>query len=163
MKKIIPVLVLLGVFASFLFLKGKLGGEKVSYATNSDVVEITPSSEDLGNVPINGGVIERDYEIKNTANKPVRLNKIVTSCMCTSAMVTSGDKSTKFFGMEMPGDKNALVNMDIPAGGTAKVTVKFDPAAHGPSGVGPFERVVSLNFLDPIGVREIRFKGVVTS
>ena len=44
-----------------------------------------------------------------------------------------------------------------------KVAVNFDPAAHGPQGTGPFDRVVILTFSDPAGVKELTFNGTVVS
>ena len=61
--------------------------------------------------------------------------------------------------MEMGGDKNPLISLKIKNGETAKVTVRFDPAAHGPQGVGPFDRMVWLYFDG--GVKELTFSGVV--
>lgn len=122
---------------------------------------INPENFDLGDVPINGGIVTKEYEVKNTAGETLKLKKVATSCMCTMAKVVFGDKETKFFGMEGHGDKNAPVNLEIPSGQSARVVVNFDPAAHGPEGVGPFERIVWLTFSDPAGVKELWFEGTV--
>lgn len=129
----------------------------------TEVLGLTASPESyvLGDVPINGGIVSRDYEVKNTTDGKLTLKKIATSCMCTTAKIKVGDKETRFFGMEMPGDNNAPVNLEIPAGDTAKVTVDFDPAAHGPQGVGAFDRIVWLYFSE--GMKELKFNGVVTA
>ena len=79
----------------------------------------------------------------------------------TQAKVSVGDRETRFFGMEHGMDRNPPVNIEVGLGETAKVTVNFDPAAHGPEGVGPFDRVVWLAFSDPAGVKELKFSGVV--
>ncbi len=135
--------------------------KKVSQIPTNSVlgIESTPANYDLGDVPINGGIVSKEYEIKNTSGKDMNLLKIVTSCMCTTASVKIGDKETNFYGMEMTGDANPLVNFKLKNGEIAKVTTKFDPAAHGPEGVGPFDRVVSLYF--DSGIKELTFKGVV--
>ncbi len=83
--------------------------------------------------------------------------------MCTKASFEIGDKKTRFFGMEGHGDKNPPVNIEIPSGASGKVIVQFDPAAHGPQGVGPFERSVFLTFSDPAGIKELRFNGKVVA
>ena len=124
-------------------------------------IEATPTDYELGEVPINGGLVTREYLIKNTTDKTIRLKKIATSCMCTTASFDMDGKTTKFFGMEGHGDANPPVNIEIGAGQEGKVIVKFDPAAHGPQGVGPFDRVVWLTFSDPGGVKEVTFKGTV--
>lgn len=124
-------------------------------------LEANPESYDLGNVQINDGLVTKEYEVKNTTDKTLKLKKIATSCMCTQAKVKIGDNETKEFGMEGHGDKNPPVNLELPSGITAKVTAIFDPAAHGPQGVGPVDRSVYLTFSDPVGVKELKFNGVV--
>jgi len=126
-------------------------------------VEINPLTYDLGDVAIGGGVVRREYQIKNVSGKNIKLKKIATSCMCTKASFEIGERKTKFFGMEGHGDFNPPVNVEIPEGGVGKVVIEFDPAAHGPSGVGPFERSVYLTFSDPAGIKELKFKGRVIS
>ena len=163
--------IVLGAFVFLLLLAGavllasKEGSREQVSGTSQGALElaISPNNVDLGEVPINGGIVTREYEIKNTSGSPLTLSKVATSCMCTTAMITVGDKSTKFFGMEGHGDRNPPINLQIGAGEVAKVTVNFDPAAHGPEGVGPFERIVWLSFSNPSGEKEISFFGTVVS
>jgi len=145
---------------AFLFSKKSSGDTQIP---PTEVLGLTanPQSYDLGSVPINGGIVSRDYEIKNTTSGKLTLKKIATSCMCTQARVKIGDKETRFFGMEMTGDKNAPVSLEIPAGESAKVTVNFDPAAHGPAGTGPFDRIIWLSFAQ--GTKELKFNGTVVA
>ncbi|MCX6706015.1 MAG: hypothetical protein NTV24_02810 [Candidatus Woesebacteria bacterium] len=72
----------------------------------------------------------------------------------------AGDKRTRLYTMES-GAKNPTINFDIPGKSTAKVIVKFDPAAHGIQGAGPIDRSVFLTFVDPVGVKEVKFFGEV--
>lgn len=122
-------------------------------------IEANPSFYNLGDVPIGGGIVSKEYEVKNTTDKTLKLSRIATSCMCTTASIKIGEKGTKFFGMEMSGDKNPPVNLAMAAGQTGKVTVNFDPAAHGPQGVGAFDRIVWLYFNE--GIKELKFSGTV--
>lgn len=124
-------------------------------------IQISPETYNLGNVDLNGGLVTREYEVKNETGQMIKLQKIVTSCMCTKAKVSVDNKESRFFGMEHPGDRNPPINYEIPPGEVAKVTVNFDPAAHGPAGVGPFDRVVTLVFSDPAGVKRLTFNGTV--
>lgn len=159
---IIAATVLL-IFAG-IFVLGKNAGQ-VNEQAQSEVlgIKVTPTSYDLGEVPIGGGIVTKEYSIKNTTDKTIKLKKIATSCMCTTASVDIGGKSTKFFGMEGYGDANPPVNIEIGNDQEAKVIVKFDPAAHGPEGTGPFDRVVWLTFSDPGGIKELSFSGTVVS
>ncbi|MBI2405440.1 DUF1573 domain-containing protein [Candidatus Microgenomates bacterium] len=141
--------------------QGRGGLSKTQVLSDGSGIELSPQPSDWGEIQINGGIVTREFEIKNTSERSIKLKKIVTSCMCTTAAVKIGEESTRFFGMEMSGDKNPPVNMEIDAGEVAKIIVKFDPAAHGPQGVGPFERIVWLTFSDPAGVKELKFNGRV--
>ena len=157
----IIALTLLLVFAG-VFILGRNTAEVAGTVSTEPLnIESNPSFYDLGDVPINGGLVTKEYEVENTSGKSITLKKITTSCMCTTASVEIGDKKTKFFGMEGHGDANPPVNIEIGKDKTAKVVVRFDPAAHGPEGVGPFDRVVWLNFAE--GVKELTFSGTVTS
>ncbi len=145
----------------FALLQAKKPQPEATVNTAVLGVSATPEFYNLGNVGINGGIVSKEYQIKNTTDKALTLAKIVTSCMCTTAKVKIGDKETRFFGMEMSGDQNPRVNMSLPAGGQAQVTINFDPAAHGPQGIGPFDRIVWLYFTN--GTKELKFNGVVVN
>jgi hypothetical protein len=153
------VLLLMGA----VFLLAKTANNPNAEIPQTEVlgVEANPTDFNLGQVPIGGGIVTREYEVKNTTDKALKLRKIATSCMCTTAQIKVGDKESRFFGMEMMGDKNPFLDFKIPAGETAKIIVNFDPAAHGPQGVGPFDRVIWLSFES--GMKELTFKGEVVN
>ena len=159
------------VIASLLFLLVIFGGaimlsnSKPEEAVTNQVegLTVSPESYELGNIPINGGLVSKEYEVKNITDKTIKLKKLATSCMCTKAKVKIGDRETQLFSMEGMGDKNPPVNIEVPAGASAKVTAVFDPAAHGPQGVGPIDRAVILTFSDPVGIKELKFNGVVVN
>jgi hypothetical protein len=155
----ISVLLLVGL----AFLSKGSSAEEPVISGPAQGIEASPEFYELGNVPINGGLVVKEYEIKNTTDREVNLKKIVTSCMCTKAAFEVAGQKTKFFGMEGMGDRNPGVNVKIGPGQSGKVEVRFDPAAHGPQGVGPIDRSVYLTFSDPAGVKELKFKGVVVN
>ena len=156
--------ILLFVLAFWLVGRAQKPAEE-GLSANSQIAGLVANPEffDLGQVPINGGIVTKEYEVKNATDKKMKLRKIATSCMCTTASIKIGEKETKYFGMEMHTDKNPVLNMEVNSGEIARVTVKFDPAAHGPEGVGPFDRIVWLYFSDPTGVKELKFSGKVVS
>lgn len=157
---VISVILVVGFAA---LLGGKKDEEVIVAGQKIEGVEVNPTSYDLGEVPINGGLVTKEYEVKNTTGNILKLKKIATSCMCTKASFELGETKTKFFGMEGHGDKNPPVNIEIPDGQSGKVVVQFDPAAHGPRGAGPFDRIVYLTFSDPAGVKELKFNGTVVN
>lgn len=154
---------LLIVGFSALFGNKQQGEETMVAGTKIEGLEANPEFYNLGDVPINGGLVTKEYEIKNTSGNTLRLKKIATSCMCTQAKVSLNGNETKFFGMEHGMDKNPPISFEVPANETAKVTVTFDPAAHGPQGTGSFDRMVWLTFSDPAGVKELKFSGTVVN
>lgn len=159
---IVGTVVLIGGLA-FVMTKNSGGsGAKDALVSASEAsgLEASPSgSINLGQVAYGGGIVSKTFEVKNVSGKPMKLRKITTSCMCTTAKVKIGSHETKFYGMEMSGDLNPLVDLGFPADGVATVTFDFDPAAHGPQGLGLFDRVVTLYF--DAGYKELRFNGEV--
>jgi len=159
-KVIIAVIAILIIFAGGFYLVSR-GDNSTSDLPLAKVeaadVQVSPDNYDIGRVLMKGGVVTREYEIKNNSENTLRLKKIVTSCMCTRAQVVVGDNKTRFYAME-----NSIISFDIPGESTAKLVVRFDPAAHGIQGVGKVDRNVSLTFLDPVGTKEVRFFGEVT-
>ncbi len=152
------------LIAGFLLLQGKLGSSgETSINVPIEGVEASPETYDLGDVLIKGGKVYKTYELRNVSGNTLKLKKIATSCMCTKTKIKIGDKETRFFGMEGHTDRNPAVNLEFPKDATAVVTVEFDPAAHGPQGVGSFERIVYLTFSDPAGVKELKFFGTVVN
>jgi hypothetical protein len=165
-KKIVIILtsVLILIVGGVYLMAGNVNSASDSSLpkVESQDVTVSPESYDIGRVLMKNGLVNREYEIKNNSENILRVKNIVTSCMCTRAQVVWGDKRTRLYSMEMAGAKNPNVDFDIPGGETAKLVVKFDPAAHGPAGVGPVDRIVTLTFLDPVGTRQVGFSGEVT-
>src|SRR3990167_164432 len=95
------------------FLSAKGSKEKVLVTTEVQGIEAPVTHHELGDVPIGGGIVTKEYEIKNTTGRDMELLKIVTSCMCTTASVKAGNNETQFFAMEMVGDKNPLISLKI--------------------------------------------------
>src|SRR3972149_5940279 len=73
-----------------------LSNQKTEVPITAQVQGLSASPEyfDLGEVGINGGLVRREYEIKNMTDKTLKLKKITTSCMCTKAKVVVGDEET---------------------------------------------------------------------
>jgi hypothetical protein len=112
---------------------------------------------DFGDVPIDGGTVSTVFEVTNPGADPVRLVSVFTSCGCTTAEIEFPDSSTEGpFGM--PGHSLPTgLDRTIGAGETLKVRVMFDPAAHGPEGLGRVMRTVTLHTADGAGLSlEIR-------
>lgn len=100
---------------------------------------------DFGKVPIDGGTVETVYIVRNTAGAEVRLAAVYSSCMCTTALLEFPDGTTAGpFGM--PGHELATtLDRTLAPQEQFVVRVRFDPAAHGPEGVGPTSRSVAIH------------------
>ena len=119
------------------------------------------NSFDFGKISMARGKVSHDFLVKNSGTKPVNITKVYTSCMCTEAILRMS--SGKEFGpYGMPGHAGvSAVNQIITPGEEITVKAIFDPAAHGPAGVGSIERVVYVEN-DSGKPFEIQFKAIVT-
>lgn len=82
---------------------------------------------DFGKIPKADGIVFTNFVVRNTGESKLIINKITTSCGCTTAEIS---KKT------------------IPPDGSAVLTVVFDPNFHDEPG-GKFERIVFLETNDP--------------
>lgn len=151
--------IVLGASVLILGLGGLVIAAKPGPATNSPTaVELVRASAanksnsrltatqtkfSFGPISMASGKVKHRYPITNVGTEPVVISKLYTSCMCTTAALVKGGKAGEAFGM--PGHTPIpTINVPIRPGEEAFVEVVFDPAAHGPAGVGPIERVVTL-------------------
>ncbi|MEK7610352.1 MAG: DUF1573 domain-containing protein [Patescibacteria group bacterium] len=106
------------------------------------VVEENPDYN-FGTISMAAGMVKHVFSIKNTSPTVVTINKMYTSCMCTTAELTVDGKKIGPYGM--PGH-GAIPKIDenLAPGDEALIEVVFDPAAHGPAGVGRIQRVVTI-------------------
>ena len=108
-------------------------------------IEITPKEYDVGNIPIGGGLVKRDYEIKNIGSGDLKINDIWTSCHCTTAILKVAGKESPKFGMDHAGFWSQI----LASGEIAQLEVIFDPAFHGPQETGLAVREIYLSTNDP--------------
>lgn len=121
-------------------------------------VEIPERTFDWGNIPYSGGNATKTFTIKNTGTGVLQLSGVKTSCTCTKAQVTIDGKGSPYFSMH---STTGWVG-EVAPGKEAQLLVIFDPAFHGPSGVGPVERLISLETNDIQNPKiEFSLKGVV--
>ena len=114
---------------------------------------------DFGEVSMAAGKITHRFRIRNTAATPVAINRMYTSCMCTEATLYTPSGRKGPFGMPGHGAVPSVYEV-IAQGGAADVAVVFDPAAHGPAGVGLTERTVTIRS-DDGGQLDLRFVAMV--
>ncbi len=157
------------VIAFGIFAPPKKSSEyKFSYATEPTQAQFTGPRLLASDVPFHAfgrismaaGKVSHRYSIRNTGVSPLTITKIYTSCMCTAATLVTRTATRGPFGMAGHGIQPSVRERLAP-GETAQVDVVFDPAAHGPAGVGPTDRVVTI--LNDVGPSlELRFNAMVT-
>ncbi len=116
---------------------------------------------DFGSISMKNGDATKDFTVTNTTDKDIMLKTLVTSCMCTQALIVRADGTTKGpFGMPGMGyvpPANELVK----AGENRIIRVVYDPNAHGPAGVGQIDRLVFLEDSNG-GKIQLEIKALVT-
>jgi len=118
------------------------------------------ANHDFGTISMAAGEVKHRFTIKNADDKAVSIKKMYTSCMCTTATLLAGEKQFGPYGM--PGHGIIpKINQSINPGEEAVVEITFDPAAHGPAGIGRIQRTITIenNAGQPV---ELWFVAVVT-
>lgn len=138
------VLTTLIILIGGIFLVSKTSLPQLT--TSQEVhAQVDKTSHDWGNIPLSGGNVQKTFTIKNTGKAVLELANITTSCMCTTVQVVINDQKSPYFGMH---SKSSWVGK-VPPDNQAEILVEFDPAFHGPSGVGQITRQISLETNDP--------------
>lgn len=159
---------ILGVVAAIVILGGLIfiarpeakNNAAAPLQSNGALSVMGENRYDFGSISMASGNVQREFKIKNAGNEPVTITKLYTSCMCTTAALSVGGRRLGPFGM--PGH-GAVPRVDqvISPDEEAVIEVVFDPAAHGPAGVGRIERVVTVENSAGRPI-ELSFAAVVT-
>ena len=138
---ILGIVILIG--GSYALLS--LGNTTSKIESSSNVKVVTGETDyDWGTIGINDGKVRATYTIKNDGTEPLKIFNVVTSCACTTAQIKIGDTTSPEFGMHT---KSQYVS-EISPGKTAEVIATYDPAFHGPSGVGAISREITMETND---------------
>ncbi|MBI2959718.1 MAG: DUF1573 domain-containing protein [Betaproteobacteria bacterium] len=134
--------------------------EKIESPRSSGALAARESKFDFGSISMAAGKVTHNYWIRNTGATPIVITKLYTSCMCTTAALVKAGRKFDPYGMPGHGYIPAL-NEPLAPNEDAMIEIVFDPAAHGPAGVGPIERVVTIenNAAPPL---ELALSAVVT-
>ena len=116
-------------------------------ASSVEVAAVLSSQEtyfDFGTISMADGEVSHTFNVINNGEEPIVIKKVYTSCMCTTAFIKNG-AGKEYGGFSMPGH-GGFAKADINVGPGEAIAVKavFDPAAHGPSGVGLAQRSIYL-------------------
>jgi len=150
MKKIL-IIVTVVIVLGLLFWGGQTASKtKSRSASENDAAAISAFSapemfHDFGTVSMKAGKVSRMFSVQNKSDAPLTIKRITTSCMCTEAFLIGQDASRKGpFGMPGHGGFAPNINEPVLPQEIRGIEVVFDPAAHGPAGVGRIERAVFI-------------------
>ena len=111
----------------------------------------TKTKKDLGTVSLKKGMVTTEFTIKNEGKSDLIIDKLSSSCGCTSASLVYQDKEGPRFYMAGHGQESPDANwkVSIAPGGEAQVKVYYDPLVHTDL-TGPVTRTVSVHSNDPV-------------
>lgn len=133
--------------------------EAVGATQESNALAFEPAAFDFGKISMANGNVSQKVKVRNASTAPVMLKKLYTSCMCTTALLTRGDRVVGPFGMPGHGPIPTFSETLAP-GAEAELEIVFNPNAHGPAGVGPVKREVYLE--TDSGRMKVQFSAYVT-
>lgn len=149
MKKILTGAVLAVLAIGLLAWWGWSESSKLSAVTlSAESLTVAEKSFDFGAISMKNGEVATNFVVTNPTERTVTLRQIVTSCMCTVAYLETSGGEQGPFGMPGHNGPTAAVNESIAPGESRVLRVVYDPAAHGPAGVGPVNRLVTLTDAD---------------
>ena len=161
-KKILIV----GLLATAAFVGVMLLGRSTESAMSSQT-EIAVKSAlsapetqyEFGEVRMKDGKVSHRFKVVNPTDKDLTAEYLSTSCMCTTAYIVDDKSQSGPYGMEGMGSSGKAKLLFKPQE-TREIEVVFDPNAHGPAGVGPLQRFVTLT--DATGGKlQLEIKGLV--
>lgn len=157
---IIVIAITVGVFviASSDSPAGEVAGSKYS----SSELSAESTFHDFGDISMAHGDVRHEFEVTNNGDEPLSIEKVYTSCMCTEAEITNSEGKRKgIFGMPGHG-KSSTAYITLEPYETIKVAAVFDPAAHGPMGVGRAKRSIYIETNSTINPKlELSFQAMV--
>jgi len=142
------ILILIAVSAVFGLIwlsrpSNDSGNNSEAVSAGGGILSAQEQSFDFGSISMAKGKVSHSFKVKNTGTGPMEINKIYTSCMCTVASLIKDGDEIGPFGMQgmgiIPNIKEKLEQ-----GQETEILVVFDPAAHGPAGIGRISRAVSV-------------------
>lgn len=143
-KKLLALGALVLGAALVLILLGSQTVARPPQAAAQSALVATEILYGFGEISMKNGNVEHTFEVTNPSDKTVTITSVSTSCMCTTAFLLDGEERLGPFGMPGHGGPSTSVRKNVPPGGTLRISVVYDPNAHGPAGVGTIDRFVYL-------------------
>lgn len=96
------------------------------------IIAVNPDSYDFGDVSQKKGIVITLFELKNEGKSDLVIDKLETSCGCTSGSIVYQDKEGPKFSMPGHGTDEETEGWQatIPPGEKAQLKVYYDPSVH---------------------------------
>lgn len=135
---------------------------KLAAAAPIDAPKIifSQTSHDFGQISQQQGVVSTLFNFKNEGGSDLVIDKLSTSCGCTSAAIVYKGKEGPTFTMPGHGKANPTGwQVAIAPGETAQLKIYYDPNAHGKQAeaILPTTRTASIFSNDPVNF-EVKLK-----
>lgn len=151
-KKIIigiAIITLAILAGAMIFLNSAPSSTKATLQKTVGAKLETPETNfDFKDISYSGGNAVHEFKIKNIGDKDLEIANLNTSCACSQAYFKSQKEESPKFGMKGMSPPSSWKGILAP-GEEGAIITSFDPAYHGPSGVGLISRMVSLETNDP--------------
>lgn len=155
-KKIKKTISVSLISLAVILVAGGVAWNLISYFSNRDnqevgqgtpKIEVSPLEYNAGTVSMTDNrFLKHTYEIKNNGDGNLKIDRIWTSCMCTTAVLKVGDKTSSEFGMH---SNPMFWSQKIEPEEIGYLEVTFDTGFHGPQGTGSALREVYISSNDP--------------
>ncbi len=123
---------------------GQSGAEKEAQVPGK--LEIAETQYNFGTIGLDNA--SHSFMVKNVGEGLLTIERVSTSCGCTSAQLKQGDKTSVKFGMDHGNLPRA--NMKLEPGEEAEVIVTYNPLAHGLNkAAGYFRRITYIKTSNP--------------
>ena len=158
---ILTIVITLLIIAGLVWISSVSQKNKTSNAAQTNGI-LTAQEQifDFGTISMAAGKVSHIFKIKNTDTESLTITKLYTSCMCTEATFVKSNIKKGPFGMLGHGFI-PKISETLNPNEEAEILVHFDPAAHGPAGLGKNERTVSLENSGKNGPLELLIKANV--
>ena len=132
---ILVCVVIIGLFVWGYFSRGSTtasvqGIPKQKSVDSKGLLTTSEKFYDFGTISMKNGNVIKEFKVTNSGDKDVTVSTVLTSCMCTTALIVAPDGSTKGpFGMAGHGGSVPPANEIIKAGESRVIQVIFNPNA----------------------------------
>ncbi|MDO8551272.1 MAG: DUF1573 domain-containing protein [bacterium] len=151
------------IFTGGIFILSKAPSKAGLQKEGGVKIGIDHDKYEFGTVKLTSGIVEHKYPVTNAGQKDLKIANLASSCACTKVYFKSSAGESPKASMKGMTKPSSWVGVLKP-GGQGELVMDFDPAFHGPGGVGKISRSLSFETNDPAHTYiEFSMSGEVTN